>query len=301
VGPNHYIETVNTSIGIYNKTGTQLAAFTFNTFMSLGAFGNLCDTNNFGDPVVVYDAFEDRWIITDFAFTFDGGGNIANPPGAFQCFAVSKTGDPVLGGWNYYSIQISDALNDYPKFGIWPDGLYMSSNMFGFGATSGSFLFARQWAFNKAQMYAGAANPQIVSFDAPRVDQNGGTVFTIIPSNARLQSGTPPAGTPNYFVGTGTYTNALAIWKFHVDFNNVFLSTFTGVTTSIAGTSWASPRLPCLPWRQQSRHARHQVDGAESVHDIGGVESLWDTHTVLGSVAGQSGVRWYQTVVTGVS
>lgn len=25
VGPNHYIQTVNTSIGIYNKTGTQLA------------------------------------------------------------------------------------------------------------------------------------------------------------------------------------------------------------------------------------------------------------------------------------
>ena len=85
VGPTYYIQTVNTSIGIYNKsTGVRTAAFTFNTFMSQGAFGNLCDTNNFGDPVVLYDSFEDRWIISDFAFTLDGSGNVINPPGAFS-------------------------------------------------------------------------------------------------------------------------------------------------------------------------------------------------------------------------
>ena len=135
VGPNNYIQTVNTSIGIFNKTtGNRDAAFTFNTLMSQGSFGNLCDTNNFGDPVVLYDTFEDRWIITDFAFLLDGGGNVVSP--SFQCFAASKTADPIAGGWNFYSIQISDNLNDYPKFGIWPDGLYMSANLFSFGAGS---------------------------------------------------------------------------------------------------------------------------------------------------------------------
>ncbi len=69
VGPTYFIQAVNTSIGIYAKTGgAPVAAFTFNTFMSQGTFGNLCDTNNFGDPVVLYDSFEDRWVITDFAF-----------------------------------------------------------------------------------------------------------------------------------------------------------------------------------------------------------------------------------------
>src|SRR5947209_5325974 len=49
VGPVYYIQTVNTSIGIYNKsTDVRVAAFTFNTFMSQGSFGNLCDTDNFG-------------------------------------------------------------------------------------------------------------------------------------------------------------------------------------------------------------------------------------------------------------
>src|SRR5215472_13999305 len=69
VGPTYYIQTINTSIGIFRKSdGMRVAGFTFNTFMSQGAFGNLCDSNNFGDPVVLYDSFEDRWIITDFAF-----------------------------------------------------------------------------------------------------------------------------------------------------------------------------------------------------------------------------------------
>ena len=171
VGPNYYIQSINTSLAIYNKTGgAAIASPSFNTFMSQGMFGNLCDTNNFGDPVVLYDSFEDRWIITDFAFTLDGSSNVINPPAAFQCFAVSKTGDPVAGGWYYYSIQITDTLNDYPKFGIWSDGLYMMANEFGLGGLSGSFNYVRAWAFNKQQMYAGAANPQIVTFDAPRVD-----------------------------------------------------------------------------------------------------------------------------------
>jgi hypothetical protein len=121
--------------------------------MSQGAFGNLCDTNNFGDPVVLYDTFEDRWIITDFAFTLDGSNNVINPPGSFQCFAASKTGDPVSGGWNFYSINTSGGLGDYPKLGIWPDGLYMSVNMFGYSAGASS-LGPRVYAFNRAQMYA---------------------------------------------------------------------------------------------------------------------------------------------------
>src|SRR5919201_2742585 len=100
VGPTYYIQTINTSIGIYDKsTGARVAAFTFDSFMSQGNFGNLCDTDNFGDPVVVYDSFEDRWIITDFAFQLDGSGNVVAP--AYQCFAVSKSGNPVTGGWNF--------------------------------------------------------------------------------------------------------------------------------------------------------------------------------------------------------
>src|ERR1700688_4406540 len=115
-GPTYYIQAINTSIGIYAKNGTRVAAFTFNTLMSQGSNGNLCDTDNFGDPVVLYDTFEDRWIVTDFAFKLNGGGKVIAP--AYQCFAVSKTSDPVAGGWWFYTTLVSDALNDYEKFGM---------------------------------------------------------------------------------------------------------------------------------------------------------------------------------------
>ncbi|HEX7140719.1 MAG TPA: carboxypeptidase regulatory-like domain-containing protein, partial [Vicinamibacterales bacterium] len=294
VGPNDYIQTVNTSIGVFDKsTGAPKAEFTFNTFMSQGHFGNLCDTNNFGDPVVLYDTFENRWIITDFAFLTDISGNVLAP--AYQCFAASMSGDPVSGGWNFYSIQISDALNDYPKFGIWPDGLYMSANLFTFGAGS-TFKNARAWAFNKAQMYAGSPTVKVVTFDI------GGGDFTVIPSNARLQTGTPPPGRPNLFASTELFLNALAIYKFHVDWDHISLSTFTGPDTPLASTSWPNQSVinagqPGTAMQLDVLQIRAMVQNQYT--NFGGTESLWLPHTVRRAVNGVAAPRWYQTDVTG--
>jgi len=293
VGPKYFIEAVNTSIGIFNKSdGTRVAAFTFDTFMSQGHFGNLCDTDNFGDPVVLYDSFEDRWIITDFAFKL-GASGIADPPGAFQCFAVSQSGDPVSGGWNFYSINIAGGLGDYPKFGVWPDGLYMSANMFDFAA-SGSFQNPRVYAFNKAQMYAGAPTVQVVSFDGPSVD------FTLLPSNARLQTGTPPPGAPNFYVSTWEFLNALTVYKFHVDWDRVGLSTFTGPDTPFTSTSWPNAGLPDAPsWGGNSLDVlgiRAMMQNQYT--NVAGAESLWIAHTVhRQDTIGSAAPRWYQVGV----
>ncbi len=295
VGPTYYIQAINTSIGIYNKSGGQVAAFTFNTFMSQGHFGNLCDTNNFGDPVVLYDTFEDRWVITDFAFQVDGSGNIVNPPGAFQCFAVSKTGDPVSGGWNFYSIHIANGLGDYPKFGIWPDGLYMSANVFGYPAGA-AFQNPRVWALNKAQMYAGSPTVQVVTFDAPAAD------FALLPSNARLQVGTPPPGSPNYFLSTWEFTNAVGVYKFHVDWTRISNSTFTGPDTPLAATSWPNASVANAPSQGGNSLDVIQIRGMmqNQYTNFAGVESLWATHTVRRqNTSGFAAPRWYQVNVTG--
>src|SRR6266480_614113 len=76
VGLNHYILAVNAAYAIYDKaTGTQVAAFTENSLFSGGPTGTLCDTDSFGDPVVVYDQLANRWILTNFAFvSFPGPG-----------------------------------------------------------------------------------------------------------------------------------------------------------------------------------------------------------------------------------
>lgn len=294
VGPTYYLQTVNSSLGVFLKSnGSQVAAVTLDTFMSQGNFGNLCDTNNFGDPVVLYDTFEDRWIVTDFAFTLDGSSNVINPPGAFQCFAASKTGDPVSGGWNFYSINTAGGLGDYPKFGIWTDGLYMSANMFPY-ASGGSFLNPRAYAFNKMQMYAGSPTVQVVSFDAPSAE------FTLMPANARLETGTPPTGAPNYFAVVWQFTNAVSVYKFHVDWNSISTSTFTGPDLSIAPASWASPpnTVPSSGGNALDTLALRLMMQNQYTN-LGGVESLWDSHTVRGGSTTQSAVRYYQVGVTG--
>jgi hypothetical protein len=296
VGPTHYIQSVNSSIGIYEKaTGTRLAAFTFNTFMSQGDFGNLCDTDNFGDPVVLYDTFEDRWVISDFAFALDGSQNVINPPGAFECFAVSKTGDPVAGGWNFYSINTTGGLGDYPKLGIWPDGLYLSVNMFDYAA-SGSFQNVRLYALNKAQMYAGAPAVQSVSFDLPA------TEFTLLPANARLQTGTPPPGTPNYFASVWNYLNVVNVWKFHADWNSLSASTLTGPFNSLTATSWSqltSGTVPSPGNRLDTLYPRLMMQNQYT--NVDGIESLWNAHTVgaAGAQSAQAAVRYYEVKVTG--
>jgi hypothetical protein len=305
VGPDYYIQAVNTSIGIYDKsTGSRVAAFTFDAFMSQGQFGNLCDTDNFGDPVVLYDSFENRWFITDFAFQLDGSGNVVNPPGAFQCIAVSKTGDPVTGGWNFYSVVAPGALNDYPKFGVWPDGIYMSANMFGYPAT-GSYEGYHAWALDKQQMYAGAPTAQVVDFAGDTND------FTVIPANARLQAGTPPSGSSEYFVSTEQFLNSLSIYKFHVDWDKPSTSTFTGPLTQLAPNCWpnADPGNATTPANAVDVLAVRAMAQAQYTN-LGGAESLWVDHTVQRGVSatnttcnaatgGNATVRWYQANVTG--
>jgi hypothetical protein len=294
VGPSYYIQTINTSIGIYDKSnGSRVAAFTFDAFMSQGNFGNLCDTDNFGDPVVVYDSFEDRWIITDFAFVLDGSGNVS-PQHVFECFAASKTGDPVSGGWNFYSIETLGGLGDYPKFGIWPDGLYMSANMFGY-SSSGSFIAPRVWAIDKAQMYAGEPTVQVADFDAPADD------FTLLPANARLQAGTPPPGTANYFVSTSDFLNAVGVYKLHVDWDKISTSTFTGPDVPLNATSWPNANVGEAPTPGNDLDTLEIRAMAQLQYsNIGGSESLWASHTVRrADTSGSAAPRWYQLNVSG--
>jgi len=160
VGPNHYIQAVNSAYAIWSKTGTLLASFTEDQLWSSSA--TICNGSSQGDPVVVYDALADRWLLSHFAFNVDGSGNPISP--FYQCVAVSKTGDPVSGGWYLYPLRMDPGgagqppvgtFNDYAKLGIWTDCLYLSAN--GFSQSSGSFVGAIFASLSRADMYSGAA------------------------------------------------------------------------------------------------------------------------------------------------
>src|SRR2546428_418996 len=292
VGPTYYIQTVNTSIGIFRKSdGVRVAAFSFDTFMSQGNLGNACDNHNFGDPVVVWDSGADRWIISDFAFVLDSRGNPTAP--YYQCFAVSQSGDPVSGGWNFYALQTTDLFPDYPKLGVWPDGLYLTANMF----QGNIFKNVRVWALNKAQMEAGVP-ASAVAFNLPASIQ-GVSVFTGIPSTYHTATSAPPTGRPN-FISVIWSAKLARIWKFHVDWSNSANSTLTGPSNVTLATWGVAPTSVPAKSGNALDTLRERLMVQNQYTNRGGVESLWITHTVAnpGNTTLTS-PRWYQLNVTG--
>jgi hypothetical protein len=293
VGPNNYVQTVNTSIGIWDKSGTRLAAMTFDSLFSAAGTGTPCDTANQGDPVALYDPFGNRWIVSDFAWS-----NFSTGP-FYQCMAVSKTGDPMNGGWYFYAWKTAAGatLPDYPKLGVWPDGIYMSANDFA-STGSQSFQNAQVWAFDRQAMEAGDPTANGVSFTLPsRV--GGTTVFSLLPSNARAVTGAPPAGSPNYFASIyGSY--AIRVWKFHADWTTPSNSTFTGPTNVGISTFNVGPSTVPEKDGNALDTLSYRLMMQNQYTNIGGRESLWLTHTVgNGGAPNVAQVRWYELPVTG--
>ena len=62
VGPNHVMQTVNTRMAIFDKTGKPLYGPVPNNTVFKG-FGGACESTNNGDTVVRYDQLADRWLI----------------------------------------------------------------------------------------------------------------------------------------------------------------------------------------------------------------------------------------------
>ena len=218
VGPNHVVEIVNSLFRIYDKTGTPLtaAAKLSSLFAPVGA---PCGGRNDGDPIVLYDTMADRWLISQFCLPSG-----LNPP-YHQLIAVSQTGDPT-GSYYLYDYLMPNLLNDYPHFGVWPDGYYMSDNQFTPGGLSyeGAGLFA----FDRSKMLVGDASAAYIYFDYGLIDPSAGGM---LPTHMNGLT-PPPVGTPNFFMEWradefGDPFDALRIYEFHADFVDPGSSTLT--------------------------------------------------------------------------
>jgi hypothetical protein len=276
VGPNHYVQTVNTSMAVYNKsTGAEMIRMTLNAFFT--GTGTLCDTNNYGDPVVVYDRLADRWVITDFAFT-----SPSTPP-FYECVAVSQTGDPVGGGWYFYAFLISNtALNDYPKLGVWPDAYYITFNMFIPPAYDWDGV--QVWALERAEMLNGAPASTISFSLGPETGYG-----SLMPAN--MQS-TPPAGAPNY-VASLEPLDKFQLWEFDVDWVTPANSTFTGPTVLTIADFAIAQSVPQLGSTALLDSLSFRPMMQLQYREVNGVESLWVNHSVAAE-EGVGGVRWYE-------
>ncbi len=277
VGSDHYVQAVNTSIAIFSKAGVQLAAFRYNDFFrNPTPTGTLCDSYNRGDPIVLYDSLAGRWIVSDFAWASTSGP-------FYECLAVSKTSDPVLGGWwKYAFLAHATLLNDYPKLSVWPDAYYLTADLFTY--SSNEFQGNRVWALNRSEMLNGLPFSYI-SFDL------ASTRPTLLPSH---QHGTaPPIGAPNYLVRLAD-SGILHLFRFHVDWTSPAAgSTLTG-PVEISVAPWTE-RLALIPQKNSTTSLDALGDRLMMYNRysrLGGVESLWLNHTV--DSGGIAGIRWYQ-------
>ena len=82
-----------------------------------------------GDPIVIYDQFADRWILTQFTTRgLDFPDEPANP--FYNCVAISTTGDPT-GSYFRYAFTTGFNFPDYPKYGVWDDSYLITTREFG--------------------------------------------------------------------------------------------------------------------------------------------------------------------------
>ena len=266
-----------------------MAAFTFDSLFSQSPTGTPCDNSNQGDPVALYDPIGDRWIASDFAWSNYTSGAM------YQCMAVSRTSDPVTGGWYFYAWQTESGgvLPDYPKLGVWPDGIYMSANDFA-TTGSGSFQNIQVWVFDRVAMESGGTASGL-TLNLPRT-VGGVTVFSLLPSNARVVTGLPASGTPNYFASIwGAYD--IRVWKFHVDWANTANSSFTGPTNVPIATFNVGPSTVPELGGNNIDTLSYRLMMQNQYTNLNGAESLWLTHTVGSPSIAQP--RWYELRVTG--
>ena len=315
VGPNHYIQSVNSSIRIHDKIGNVLAGpITYNAFFS--ALGNTtpCGNNqNQGDGIVFYDHMADRWVVSDFAF----------PPFPDLVLAVhrcDKTSDPVAGGWYLYTVQVDPAnpsyLGDYPKFGLWPDAYYLSMNEFSNNTT---FNGVRIYALDRNSMInGGPANA--IGFSILPADL--GDQYSLVPASFRTGD-PPPAGQPEWLLSVnssavaGTVETQVFVRRFHVDFVTPANSTFgVGATHSPDGiitvngfkTAWNGVTTNLCPNGTATTNQWLDTLGDKIMYPMiyqnrGGQEFLYADQTILlatdATLTGPTAVRWYQIDVTG--
>ncbi len=316
VGPNHYVEALNSAFRVYNKTGTPLTnPITFNSFFS-GLVGTPCQNQNEGDPFVFYDHVADRWVISDFAFPSFPGNSF------WQCIAVSQTPVPT-GAYFLYALQVDSAnpnqLGDYPKFAMWDSGGSPAQNAYFFTVNlftnNTTFNGVRAFALDRASMLTGGP-AHAIAITIPTAGL--GNSYSLVPASFRTGN-PPPNGRDEFLLAIdspasgGVTLTKVKGWKFHVDFGTPanstlgvgvnhspnaqitvsgFVDAFTNATTNLVPQPGTSQRLDTLG---------DKIMTPVVYQNLSGTESLWADHTVCTDVncTGPTAIRWYQFNVTG--
>jgi len=276
IGPNHYMQTVNTTYAIYSRTGTLLAGPTNMNLLFNGVSGSNC---NDGDPLVQYDEQAQRWIAVEFSLC---GSN------DLMLIAVSSTNDPT-GTWYAYSFDVAD-VPDYEKIGVWRDGYYMGTN-----TSSGNDIYV----FERSVMLNGGTNPKMIAFDNPWRPSTG---FMCVPPLDN--DGTPaPIASPGLFIafnddGVGGGSDQLWIYELTANWTSPSSSTFVR-SQQINVTPFDSQFD--VNWNDITQPNSQKLDGVPQVimnapqfRNFGSYQTIVCCHTVDVNGNNQAGIRWYE-------
>ncbi|MCB9136108.1 MAG: carboxypeptidase regulatory-like domain-containing protein [Anaerolineales bacterium] len=287
VGPNHYIQMVNVSFQIWDKGNPDQGipptilqpATPYNQLFT--GHGGPCETQNDGAPTVLYDELADRWMLAQFV--------LSNP---FEmCIAVSTTPDP-MGTYYLYDFPMP-ANPDYPKLAAWSDAYYAGTNT---GQPHEFFAHA----FDRERMLAGL----------PATRQSTGNLDNfVMPADADGQI-PPPAGSPGIFFTMYDHEESpihpagpdrLALYEFHVDWDNVDNSTFTLAqeipVTSFNYTVCGYLVQDCIPQPgtdQKLDSLSYWPMFRFQYRNFGNFGALVGNFTVDVDGQGTAGIRWFE-------
>lgn len=200
-GPMHYVNAWNSGFSIFDKNGNRVSPPA-----SLASIGGEFRNETLGDPIVIYDEFADRFLITQFSDT----------PESFLV-AVSRGPDPVNDGWFTYRFPTNGALPDYPKFSVWSDGYYVTTNKNSRTAASSQVVYV----FERDRMLEGQT-AKVVSFPLPGIRTNG----FYSPAGFHAMGGElpPPGNAPIIYLQddawAGVAEDHLKLWNINVNWNS---------------------------------------------------------------------------------
>jgi hypothetical protein len=222
VGPNHYVEMINLVFAVYSKSGALLLGPVDTGSLWAGFAIDEC-TEPSGDPIVMYDQFADRWILTQF--TTRGLGFPDEPLNLFyNCVAISTTGDPT-GSYYRYAFTTGFNFPDYPKYGVWRDSYLITTREF--GIQDETIYGIGVYGLERNKMIEGDPGARAVSFllkegEVPLNLIGDGLLPPDVDGKTKPKNDVPAPiiGTQDDGFPYGATSDALNIWEFDVKWHS---------------------------------------------------------------------------------
>lgn len=294
VGINYYIQYVNLGWKIMNKSDGSVAfgPFIGNSFWD--GFGGVCETDNAGDPIVLFDKNAERWVFSQFTSSGNTDGR--------QCFAVSTTSDP-MGPYHRYEFVFPGEFNDYPHIGIWDDesgersGYYfVTHDFFDVGGPNQAFMQASYSVVERDEMLLGNAAQFVRFTDTSFL---GASSYGAQPAHLESKK-LAPAGMCNPFILGRPDLSGYQQVDLCVDWNDVNNSTLSTPFIIDAGESWnPGPSSVSQPNTSQGLDTLAnfgRIMYRSSFRAYPAEKNLDDTlvFSFPVTLGGQAGVRWAQ-------